>query len=47
MIYDALDDNSTVVNKSITALAKQLSHVQFCRAEKAELVDKISFLVGF
>jgi len=34
LLYDSADQNSRVMQKAITHLAKQLPHVKFCRAER-------------
>lgn len=45
VLYDALDDNSSVVIKALTTLSRQLPHVAFCRAERRAITDACSNLL--
>ena len=42
LLYDSSDENSKVMHRAITHLARQLPHVKFCRAERRILSAQAS-----
>ena len=48
LLYDVMNENSAVLNKSIDILAEKIPHVRFCRAEYQNIAQSCSrYLVSF